>query len=267
MNSRLLLMVMLGAGCAATPFKRALEYGHSDTAKCLVVLVPDIEVSGESANALERNGFIEALHRERLSINVIAADAVRFSESSEYFFGGGAVSHLRDDILTPVRASQHSQHVWLIGISAGGFAALRTAAELEGEIDGIVAIEPFLRSPPGTIKAVERAGGLSTWQATAKAPFTNSTQFDQLWRWLKERAAKPEQSPALFVGWAIPEEPANKQTVERPLDAPVNGDALLGKALPQYRAFTVEGGHNFTSWKALFERFLKQGEFKRQCEN
>ena len=96
------------------------------------------------------------------------------------------------------------------------------------------------------------AGGLASWQAPDKVPFTSDNYQKQLWRWLKEETATPDKAPLIFTGWGS-------------TDKLAEADALLGTALPQNRVFTAEGGHNFTTWKTLFESFIAQGEFKKQC--
>lgn len=83
-------------------------------------------------------GFVGELRRRAVAADIAIADA-----HVGYFQDRSAIRRLREDIVLPARAQGYRQ-VWLVGISLGGFGALAFGARHGGEVDGILALAPYL---------------------------------------------------------------------------------------------------------------------------
>jgi hypothetical protein len=131
-----------------------------------------------------------------------------------------ALTRLRDEVVLPARAHGYAQ-IWLGGISLGGYVALdyasSAAAFAHAEID--------------------RAGGLRSWQPGALA---ESDEERRIWRFIKHHGSA---SPAIYLGCGREDRFAEAQ-------------ALLGSELPARNVDVVPGGHEWPTWRRLWENFL-----------
>src|SRR5512143_3401249 len=91
------------------PYKEGIRQG------CLVILLPG---RGDRAADFEREGFIERFRQTGVKADIVAAD-LHFG----YYMNRTAAERLRQDIILPARDNGHS-HLWLVGVSIGGLAAL-----------------------------------------------------------------------------------------------------------------------------------------------
>lgn len=241
----LTLVVAWCAGCASgTATMRSIRPVSNEGAKCLVVLLPGY---GDAPEAFEREGFAQALRASGASVDVIAADA-----SMGYHRNGTFVERLRTDVIEPARAAHPYEQLWLMGVSMGGFGSLFYAAEREGDVEGIVALAPYL-GDAALIEEVKAAGGLRDWKAPEKAQAGAENYQAQLWRWLQETTAKPRNAyPAIYLGYGK-------------LDRLAEANALVADALPDSRVFVAEGGHRWIVWRGLLERFLAESTFTKTC--
>ena len=60
-----------------------------------------------------------------------------------YVYDGSILDRLRADVIEPYRVRGY-RRVWLAGISLGGFVAMGYALRHPGQIEGIVALAPYL---------------------------------------------------------------------------------------------------------------------------
>ena len=182
------------------------------------------------------HGFVAALQRAHVAADILLVDA-----HLGYYSERSILERLQQDVLAPARAAGY-RHVWLVGISIGAYGALLgTAASpaLNGNIDGIVAIAPYLGDRRVSISIAD-AGGLALWPAFAAVP---PNEYDvELWRWL-QAATRPPQRPALFLGYGES-------------DRFVYSDRLLAATLPVERVFTAPGGHDWPVWETLWQKMV-----------
>lgn len=240
------------AGCAwlprpavvplATQLDRAACTRDADT---LLVLLPG---RGMGIDEFAREGFIAAAREQRLAVDLLRADA-----HIAYYEDGRFVRRLRDDIVGPARASGY-RRVWLAGISMGGFGALAYASERPDEVEGVLALAPYL-GQPDLIEEVRAAGGLRVWAAPAAAAPTGVARSDfdrRLLSALKPYAVSPQPPgrPALYLGFGLD-------------DRFADAHRLLADALPAERVFTAPGGHDWDAWTPLWRDMLAKARLPR----
>lgn len=186
-----------------------------------------------------REGFAAAVAERHLPLDLALADA-----PVSLYSDGAVFGQLRDDLMHPARQRGY-RHIWLVGISLGGLASLAYAARHENAAeaapDGVLALAPYLgnRAITGAIAAV---GGVAGW--TPPALGEDDVEF-QVWAWLKgygnpggHRAALP-----LHLGYGRD-------------DRFSAGHRLMADALPAGRVLAVAGGHDWPTWRTLWQGLL-----------
>lgn len=234
---RLFLLLFGLSGCLGTlptPTPMTSLRDELPGAKCLVVFLPG---AGDSARDFERHGFVEALRSRGLSVDVVSANA-----TLGYYVKGLVLERLEADVIGPVKKHEKT---WLMGVSMGGMGTLAYSRAHPEAVDGVLALAPYLGQRE-LIEEIKAAGGLAAWNGEGAG------EERELWRWLKAVTSEQVRGPAIYVGWGTE-------------DRLREGDALLGAALPKERVFNVNGGHKWTTWKVLFERFLAESDFVREC--
>jgi pimeloyl-ACP methyl ester carboxylesterase len=196
----------------------------------LLVLLPGAYMT---AVHYEENGFFSAVEQRQLNIDLFAVELDLDAVAS-----GHAAPAIVEQILLPARANYGK--VWLGGISLGGLLALCLNADHPGVVDGLCLIAPY----PGsrlTTNAIDRAGSLDSWQATAEQ--LSDPEF-RAYRWLK---APPAGFP-VFVGYGSE-------------DRFAPGMQSIAKRFPERARQTLPGGHDWPVWQVLWEHFLDLGHF------
>ncbi|HYD42502.1 MAG TPA: alpha/beta hydrolase [Anaeromyxobacter sp.] len=242
-----LLGCSLLAGCASlrapVPMTSRADALPGGPAKCLFVFLPGM---GDEAKTFFDERFV-ALTRERgLSVDLIAADA-----TLGYHTSGTFAERLEADVLGPARQKGYAR-TWLIGPSMGGFGSLFYASQRPGEVDGVLALAPYLGDRE-LIEEIEQAGGLERWSAPPAAPSDAHNFQQQLWRWLKGVAVEGLPGPVIWLGWG---------TEDRRLR---DASQVLAQALPPERVLRTSGGHDWGPWRALFVEFLDRSPEVREC--
>ena len=248
---RVLVVVVLvlgGSGCSyLLPAVQPMVQVDDDFAgrpRCLVVFLPGV---GDLATDFETNGFVDAVRKRKLSVDVVSAQA-----TLAYYEAGTVVQRLEADIMGPAR-QKHYRQTWLIGLSLGGQGALLYAHDYPKDVTGVLVLAPFLGTPP-LPKKIRAAGGLAAWHAPQKRPVADEdTTVRELWRWLQAVTTNKEPGPRLYLGWGIDDELLGES------------NAVLAEALPERHRFPVPGGHKWTAWKQALDRFLDDSDFARGC--
>jgi hypothetical protein len=175
-------------------------------------------------------GFDTAVARRGLEIDLQFADL-----ALDHLGDRGAIEQLARDIVRPAREAGCGT-VWLGGISLGGSFVLDYAASNAGPWDGLCLLAPY----PGNrllIGEITRAGRLAAWQP---GPLAESDEERRIWRFIQAQGAG---RPPLYLGYG-------RQ------DRFVQGLDLMAQALPPATVQVIEGGHDWSTWSALWERFL-----------
>lgn len=186
-------------------------------------------------------GFPQALRERGSSADVLVVDS-----HLGYFTDGSVIRRLRDEVVLPARA-QGYRRVWLVGISLGGFGALGYAMRHGGEIDGVLALAPYL-GPRRLTQEIEAAGGPRAWRASglqAKAPDASDELDRDIWSAFSDPAPKPPLPP-VYVGYGLE-------------DRFADANRRFAELLPPERVSTTPGGHDWPPWRALWQGWLGQG--------
>jgi len=236
------LASMLG-GCGYLPRASAVPMpllsepaaasGRSDT---LVVMLPG---RFDRPQDFVREGLVADLKRRRADVDVLLADA-----HLGYYMDRSVLERLRTDVIGPARR-QGYRRVWLAGISLGGFGALGYAArhgrEAGAEIDGVLAIAPYLGSDE-VVAAIGRTGGPRLWLDSPERLRAIDLEQD-VWQYLAE---PPVGAPPVFLGYGR-------------ADRMSNAHRLAAGLLPTGRVMQADGGHDWAPWRALWQQWLAQG--------
>lgn len=201
---------------AAHPARRA--------ATCIIML----PAAYSTAEDFVREGFASAVRSRRLDI-----DLVFTSLEFEHVTDRSMLARLRREIVLPARA-EHAA-VWLGGISLGAYIALCYAAEHARELAGLCLFAPYLGSHIITGE-IERASGPAAWEAGAVAA---DDEERRVWSFIKHRPA----ALGLHLGLGREDRFAHRHR-------------LLAQALPTAVVDSVPGGHDWPTWRTLWENFL-----------
>jgi pimeloyl-ACP methyl ester carboxylesterase len=180
-------------------------------------------------------GFMQSLVDQALPLDLMVVDIDLAQTDPE-----DAQNRVREQVLMPARARY--EHLFVGGISLGGHAALLHAAQGAVHIDGLCLLAPY----PGsrlTMNAIERAGGLDSWQPTA---LQLSDPDCQVWRWLKQRP----QATSFFMGYGRE-------------DRFFDGMQRQAAQWPSEAIHVIPGAHDWVTWKTLWALFLNRGAFVR----
>ena len=150
------------------------------------------------------------------------------------------VTRWREDVIAPALARGYTQ-IWLVGVSMGGLGALLYVRDYPEDITAVVALAPFL-GDTDVITEIRAAGGVQQWQPVNLAPHDYQRR---LWQWLKTHLARPEAGARLYLGYGEQ-------------DRFAAAHQLLATGLPATQVFTNPGGHDWHTWRPLWQAVLKQ---------
>jgi pimeloyl-ACP methyl ester carboxylesterase len=225
-------------GCAALRPARApiptLTLREVPSAECLVVLLPGRH---SGPDHFRRGGFAEAAAARELAADLVAVDA-----HLGYYRERTIIERLHADVLAPARGRY--DEVWVVGTSLGGLGGLLLLRDHPTEVDGVLALAPFLGEPE-VLAAIRAAGGPRAWQPPE--PLPRDASGAELWSFL--RALEPAQAAKLHLGWGL-------------RDTTTPGADLLAPLLPEGHTYTTDGGHDMAAWRDLWEQFLDR---RRPC--
>jgi pimeloyl-ACP methyl ester carboxylesterase len=201
----------------------------------LVVFLPGLR---DRSAVFADEGFTSALRASGVEADMIGVDA-----HLEYYVKKQFLVRMKEDVIAPAKR-QGYRNIWLVGISLGGFGALWYDIENPGDLAGVVALSPYLGEPE-VVAAVARAGGLKGWH-----PEGNGEPDDQqrIWQGLKSYESGGKSLNRLYLGYG------DKDKFAVP-------DGMLAALLPPEQVFTVEGGHRWPVWRALWDEILKRRVF------
>lgn len=230
----LLLLVIFFTGCAqklpvTTPIDALYSYAGKTPATTLIVFLPGISDRPET---FAEEGFIKALRARNIN-----ADTVAVRAHFGYYGEHKIVARLHQDVIAPARA-QGYKNIWLVGISLGGWGSVLYANQHADEIRGMLLLAPFLAEKK-VFDEVQAAGGLDAWQPGELHPQDDQRQG---LAWLRDY--KPSESPIkVYLGYGASDRFAY------PL-------SLFAQRLPAERVKVLPGGHDWLTWRRLWQDFL-----------
>lgn len=209
-------------------------------ARCLLVLLPGI---GDSEAVFTEHGFIDAIRKRNLPIDIISANA-----TIGYYAKRTLLERIETDILAGARKAGYEQ-IWFGGVSMGGLGSLLVAQKIGREMTGIALIAPYL-GDDAVQNEIKTAGGLAQWQPAAKP---DETEYERtLWTWLKAATETPDTAPPIYL-------------LSGDQDKLSLGHRLLGAVLPPERRFRTRGAHDWAPWLKLWVDFLDRSDFAARC--
>jgi pimeloyl-ACP methyl ester carboxylesterase len=206
-------------------------------APVLMVLLPGAHMTPAEMQA---EGLLEAVRQRRLAVDLLVVGA-----SLDYVYDGSLLRRLHQDVMLPYRARGY-RRIWLAGISLGGFAAMGYALNHPGEVEGIIALAPYLGRRQ-LVQEIADAGGPSRWGAS-QVPRPDDLD-QQLWRWLAQR---PAGTPPIYLGYGRE-------------DRFALGHQLLAQMLPATHVRSAPGGHDWPPWRQLWAEWLDAGLLPTAC--
>jgi enterochelin esterase-like enzyme len=202
-----------------------------DRQNTLLVFLPGIH---DSAAVFAEEGFVSAVRASGIKADMIGVEA-----HLNYYLKKEFLPRLKADVIAPARR-QGYRNIWLIGISLGGFGAIWYDLENPDELTGIVTLAPYLGEPE-VVAEIAQAGGLAAWH-----PALNGEIDDQhkIWRGLKSYESRERCEGRVYLGYGRQDKFATS-------------DGMLAAVLPEMQVFTIEGGHDWSAWRPLWDAILK----------
>ena len=176
-----------------------------------------------------QNGFARAVAERALDVDLIFAGF-----RLEHLLDGSVFERLRDEIIAPAQAP--GCRLWLGGISLGAYIALGCGRRFEQELAGLCLLAPY----PGShliTGEIERAQGVEGWLATEP---DHEDEDRRIWEFIGTLRTRPL---AVHLGLGREDRFGPRQR-------------LLAAALPPSSVDIVPGGHDWPTWRALWDRFL-----------
>ena len=176
-----------------------------------------------------RAGFIDAARRRSLNVDLVFA-GIELAEVTDR----SAFARIGEQLIQPAQADGCA--LWLGGISLGGYLALCCAERHADELAGLCVFAPYLGSHIVTAE-IARAGGLAGWSPDELA---GDDDERRVWRFIKTLRASPL---AVHLGLGNEDRFAPRHR-------------LMAAALAAQDVDAVSGGHDWPTWRRLWERFL-----------
>jgi len=174
-------------------------------------------------------GFVGAVRERGLDVDLVFARPGLLEQRERE-----VAERLRSEFLAPARAQGVA--LWLGGISLGGYAALCCAVEHAAELAGLCLFAPYLGSHI-TTGEILRAGGIGNWRP---AELTDDDYERRIWRFI---AAQERSVPAIHLGLGREDRFLERQR-------------LFADALDTECVDIIPGGHDWPTWRRLWENFL-----------
>jgi pimeloyl-ACP methyl ester carboxylesterase len=176
-----------------------------------------------------QHGFVGAVRERALKIDLVFAGF-----ELQQVIDGSVSRRLHEELIVPARTRGCA--VWMGGISLGGYLALCCAARHAGELAGLCLLAPYLGSHLVTDE-IDCAGGLESWRPEGVA---ENDDEQRVWRFIRTLRAGP-----LPVHLGLGRE-----------DRFASHHRLMACALSAPSVDIVPGGHDWTTWRRLWGRFL-----------
>jgi len=208
----------------------------SDSSDTLLVLLPPALASVDDYYV---QGFVKAWRERAVPVDLQLADL-----SGQQVLNKTAVADLHVQVVEPALA-QGYRSIWFAGISLGAYSALLYAAahapSLQQRLAGLYLMSPY----PGTndiLAEIRAAGSLAAWSQL------HPSREDERawWHWLRASGKARGPGPAVYFG-------AGRA------DRFYRGQSLIAEALAPACVQWVEGGHDWPTWKSLWDTWLECG--------
>ncbi len=198
--------------------------------KTLVVLLPTVAGNGK---LYEQQGLIDIIRKQGAVVDIMAIDV-----QPTLYVKKRIVKKMKSRIIDPAKARGY-EHIYLLGTSLGGHAALLYAMEYPQDIEGLFLFSPYI-SDPFVTKIITEAGGLQKWDVCPQFAWEYSCN---LWKLIRAYVSDPERQASVFLGYGTG-------------DRFVESCHVLAEVLPPENVFTTSGGHSWKTWHKLWGKTL-----------
>jgi pimeloyl-ACP methyl ester carboxylesterase len=203
----------------------------SDSAQAQLVLLPGAYMR---ARDFLTHGFVGAVRQTGQPIDIVAVDT-----GMEAYLDGSIVEQLHEAVVPSL--ANGSRRLWLAGISLGGLGALLYTQARPDLVEGLLLISPFFGTR-GAVAEILSAGGFQNWQPPIGEA---ATAEHRLLQWLKTYRSDDSARPDIYLGYGRDDRFAASYR-------------LLAGILPADRVVTADGGHDWETWKVLWEQLLRK---------
>ncbi len=222
--------------------------GENAGTSLLIVYLPG---NGDRITVFEREGLLAGLRAHGVNADVIAVNA-----HLGYYVEGTIFTRIREDVIAPARSKGYGR-IWLVGNSLGGYGSLSYLRLHPEDITGVVLLGPFL-GDRSIISGIKDAGGLFQWEPGAFEQASWEGSEKTLWQQLRDCLREQKQRPGsedrqgcfshTYLGYGT-------------RDRFTYGQEYLATLLPRDHVAAIDGGHDWSTWKTLWDRFLDQKIF------
>jgi hypothetical protein len=200
---------------------------RSDT---LFILMPG---AGDEHTAFEEYGLVEYARAHQLPADILAVNS-----DYSYFSDLSIRTRLHEEVVLPAKAKGY-KHIWMGGISLGGFGSMIYAQKHANELEGLILIAPYLGNK-GTLAEIQQSGGLDSWNPEV------SSEYDERRIWLLLKQYTQDRRPRLPIHLLYGETDRFSAFHE-----------LLSTRLAPHQLITVPGGHDWPVWQSLWQLFVE----------
>jgi pimeloyl-ACP methyl ester carboxylesterase len=204
---------------------RATRTSVAAPAATLVVFLPG---RGGSLADFDREGFVAVMQEAGVRADTMTVDA-----HLGYYFKRTVLERLQVDVLQPAR-SRGYRRIVLVGVSLGGLGALLNERDHAGSVDALVLLGPYLGKDGRLFDRIAAAGGPAAW-AAGRDPLAGEVE-EQIWTFLGMRSA--QLPPTWLLCGAR--------------DSLGPGHRLFATLLPAAQVRTIDGAHDWPTWRALW---------------
>lgn len=230
-----MLSLLCLASClpASTIPLQKVDFSQSEAAKrhTLVVFLPG---RGSQVRSFSEEGLVQAVRLRRPELDLVGVEA-----HLGYYADRTLTLRLKEDIVAPAQKLGY-RNIWLVGISMGGLGALLYDTAYPGDLAGICLLAPYL-GEGSLLEEITRAGGLAKWEP---GPGPSSDLEREIWQRLKAYADVQKSTGRVYLGFGTEDRFA--QT-----------DGFFAGLLPAGQVVTAKGGHDWPTWRILWERMLQ----------
>jgi pimeloyl-ACP methyl ester carboxylesterase len=233
----LLSLALLLCLAACVPASRVpidtvyFERAEAVQQRTLVVFLPG---RGSDARSFDVEGLVGALHRKSPGVDMVGVEA-----HLGYYMDRTLPKRLKEDVIEPARKRGYRE-IWLVGISMGGLGAILYDTAYPGDVTGLCLLAPYL-GEGSLLEQISRAGGLANWQPGPG----DANQEREIWQRLKSYAAQENNVGRVYLGFGTSDRFAAT-------------NRFFGNLLPAGQVVTAEGGHDWPTWRVLWDQTLER---------
>jgi pimeloyl-ACP methyl ester carboxylesterase len=238
----ILLVLVFLQGCAPYRSIKGPMDSVEDNLQCRVppdTLIVFLPGAYDNPQDLITQGFVSAVRERKIYANVQLVDA-----HTGYYTSQQILQRLEAEVIEPAKVKGYKR-IWFAGISLGGYGTMLYAMKHPTALDGFFIMAPYMgwRDIPSEIL---RQGGLKSWSSPAES----NTDID-LWRWLQGYGGGQKSGrPQAWLGYGA-------------TDRFAQANGLMATVLPIDHSFVIPGGHDWSTWRQLWAKFLDAAPLPR----